>query len=92
VGQQTNRKVQTIEKGRGHYLHGCHRHAAADTLQRPRSIQLDPVTQGLFNHSQAARCGRQSLARRQKPNHFLVELKRVPAPLRIPHLRFRFAI
>jgi hypothetical protein len=61
-------------------------------LQCSGAMQLDPVAQSLFNHSQApCRCC-QRLARLNKSNRLLLELKRVPAPLPIPHLRFPFAI
>src|ERR1039458_9282171 len=51
-----------------------------------------PVAQSLFNHSQAARCRRLALARLNKPRRLLLEFKRVPAPLPIPHLRYPFAL
>src|SRR5664279_2161225 len=53
---------------------------------------LDPVVQGLFNHSQAAgyRCHR--LARLHKSNRLLLELKRVTTTRCLRHLRVPFAI
>jgi len=52
----------------------------------------DPVAQSLFNHSQAACCRCLALARLNKPRRLLLEFKRVPAPLPIPHLRYPFAL
>ena len=49
-------------------------------------MQLDPVAQGLFNHSQAPGRGRQRLARLHKSNRLMLELKRVSAPFPAPHL------
>ena len=39
-----------------------------------------------------ARCRRLALARLNKPRRLLLEFKRVPAPLPIPHLRYPFAL
>lgn len=52
----------------------------------------NPVAQGLLYHSQAACCRRLTLARLNKPRRLLLELKRVSAPLPIPHLRYPFAL
>src|ERR1035441_7278645 len=55
-------------------------------------MRLDPVVQGLLNHSQAAgyRCHR--LARLHKSNRLLLELKRVTTTRCLRHLRVPFAI
>ena len=77
---------EPCDEGRDHCAH------SGDALQCSNSMQLDPVAQSLFNHAKAP-CGRcQCLARLNKSNRLLLELKREPAPLPIPHLRFPFAI
>src|ERR1019366_6230943 len=64
----------------------------AFALQSASSILPDPIAQGLFNHSQAACCRRLALARLNKPCRLLLEFKRVPTPLPIPHLRYPFVL
>src|ERR1019366_5751422 len=55
-------------------------------------MRLDPVVQGLLNHSQAAGYRRHRLARLHKSNRLLLELKRVTTTRCLRHLRVPFAI
>src|ERR1039458_258969 len=55
-------------------------------------MRLDPVVQGLLNHSQAAGYRRHRLARLHKSNRLLLELERVTTTRCLRHLRVPFAI
>src|ERR1019366_723351 len=74
------------------HLLSSHLRLAAGALQGASSMLPDPVAQGLLNHAQTACCRRLALARLYKPRRLLLEFKRVPAPLTIPHLRYPFAL
>ena len=69
-----------------------HPRLAATPFSLPSRCSLDPVGQGLLDHSQAACRRRYALARLHKSNRLLLELQRVPAPFPVPHLRLPFAI
>src|ERR1035441_5862110 len=64
-----------------------YRLAAGRTLQPSFPLRLDPVVQGLLNHSQTScRCC-YALARLYHSNRFLLELERVLRSCRLCHLR-----
>jgi hypothetical protein len=57
------------------HLLGRHLLLARNTLQPSGTVQLDPVAQGLLNHSQTAGCRRHRLARLRQPDCLVLEFQ-----------------
>jgi hypothetical protein len=74
------------------HLLGAYHVLVAGALQFARAMRLDPVAQGLLDHSQAACRRRLTLTRLNKPRRFLLELQRITHPFRLRHLRYPFAL